>query len=486
MAEQTARMRAIDAVWLDAETGGPAVAVGSLVLAEGPPPTVEELRAGVGSRLDRMARLSERAVPSRGPVRRPRWEPVDVDLSYHVREQAVAAPADMGAIEDAVSAVLASPMDLDKPLWDMHLLTGLPVEQFGVVTRLHHAVADGAGSLLLLGHLFDLEPAGGTTLSEFFAAAVTQAAQAQSVSSPAGQESSTRAMLREAASRGGDLTLRALRKVILDPAEAARRTGQAVQQVGEEVSQTSAEVARRAAAVGTAFAPRTHALLSGDPGMHRHWRTTRVSLADVKRIRAGYGVTVNDVVMALTSGGYGALMQGRGQPTDSEFVKILIPVSTRAPHNFASNNQVTGLFIQLPVFGPAPERLRWIAEHINTLKDSGTAAAAKVLVDMLDIAPASIQTLVVRTDTPIPLWAVDSLVTNVPGPQFPLYLMGRRVNEQYPIIPLGRPLWCTIGVVSYDGMLEFGMGTGEGGAEAVLALQDGIQASLAELLDGLA
>jgi hypothetical protein len=191
MAEQTARMRAIDSYWLDAETGGPAVAVGSLVLAEGPPPTVEELRAGVGSRLDRMARLSERAVPSRGPVRRPRWEPVDVDLSYHVREQAVAAPADMGAIEDAVSAVLASPMDLDKPLWDMHLLTGLPVEQFGVVTRLHHAVADGAGSLLLLGHLFDLEPAGGTTLSEFFAAAVTQAAQAQSVSSPAGQESST-------------------------------------------------------------------------------------------------------------------------------------------------------------------------------------------------------------------------------------------------------------------------------------------------------
>jgi diacylglycerol O-acyltransferase len=211
-----------------------------------------------------------------------------------------------------------------------------------------------------------------------------------------------------------------------------------------------------------------------------------VSLADVKRIRATYGVTVDDVVMALTSGGYGALMRGRGQATDSEFVKILIPVSTRAPHDLAANNQVRALLIQLPVFGSALERLTWIADHISTLKDAGTAAATKVVLDMLDVAPARVQTLVVRSDMPIPEWAVDSLVTNVPGPQFPLYLMGRRVSEEYPIIPLRRPIWCSIGVLSYDGTLEFDMAAGDGGNEEVVALQDGIQASLAELLDGLA
>ena len=486
MADETTRMRAIDAVWLDAETGGPPIAIGSLVLAEGPAPTVDEVRAAVGARLDRMPRLSERPVPSRGPVRRPAWAPAEVDLSHHVHERAVDPPADIGAIEDAVSAVMVTPMDLDRPLWDVHVLTGLPSDTFGVVVRMHHAVADGTGSMLLMGQLFDLEPDGGTTLSDYFAHAAEQTAQTRPPDSPAQQEASKRAMVREAASRGGDLTLRALRKVVLDPAEAARRVGGAAQQVGEEISHVTAEAARRAEAVGAALAPRTHALLSGDPGSDRHWRTTRVSLADVKRIRAAYGVTVNDVVMALASGGYGSLMSRRGQATDAERVKIFIPVSTRAPHDFASNNQVTGLFIQLPVSGSALDRLQWISGHINTLKDTGTAAATKVVLDMLDAAPAGVQTLVVRSDTPIPEWAVDSLVTNVPGPQFALYLMGRRVSEQYPIIPLGRPLWCSIGVLSYDGALGFGMAAGDGGEEAMIALADGIQASLAELLDGLA
>ncbi len=486
MGDDTTRMRAIDAVWLDAETGGPPIAVGSLVLAQGPAPTVDEVRAGLASRLPRMPRLSERVVTSRGPVRRPTWAPAEVDLAHHVRELAVEAPADMAAIEDAVSAVMVTPMDLDKPLWDVHLLTGLAPDLFGVVVRLHHAVADGSGSMVLMGHLFDVEPDGGTTLSDYFVAASAQAAQSRAPQSPAEEDASKRAMVRDAASKGGDLTLRALRKVVLDPVEAARRVGGAAQQLGDDLSQMTAEAARTAGAVGATLAPRTHSLLSGDPRNDRHWRTTRVSLADVKRIRAAYGVTVNDVVMALASGGYGDLMRGRGQSTDDEFVKILIPVSTRAPHDFASNNQVTGLFIQLPVSGAAPQRLRWIAEHINTLKDAGTAAATKVLLDMLDVAPAGIQTLVVRSDTPVPEWAVDSLVTNVPGPQFPLYVMGRRVSANYPIIPLGRPLWCSIGVLSYDGLLEFGMAAGDGGAEAVVALADGIQASLAELLDGLA
>jgi diacylglycerol O-acyltransferase len=486
MADEATRMRAMDAVWLDAETGGPPIAVGSLVLAEGPAPTVDEVRAAVKARLDRMPRLSERAVPSRGPVRRPVWTAAEVDTSQHVREQAVQAPADMGAIEDAVSAIMVTPMDLDRPLWDVHMLTGLPDDQFAVVVRMHHAVADGTGSMLLMGHLFDLEPEGGTTLSDYFAAQALRPAPTRTPDSPAEQEASRRAMVREAASRGGDLTLRALRTVLIDPIEAARRVADAAQQLSDEVGHRTAEAARRVDAVGATIAPRTHPLLSGDPGTHRQWRTTRVSLADVKRIRAAYGVTVNDVVMALTSGGYGALMRGRGQATNSEFVKILIPVSTRAPQDLAANNQVSALLIQLPVFGSALERLTWIADHINTLKDAGTAPATKVVLDMLDVAPARVQTLVVRSDTPIPEWAVDSLVTNVPGPQFPLYLMGRRVREQYPIIPLRRPIWCSIGVLSYDGTLEFGMAAGDGGNEAVVALQDGIQASLAELLDGLA
>jgi len=136
----------------------------------------------------------------------------------------------------------------------------------------------------------------------------------------------------------------------------------------------------------------------------------------------------------------------------------------------------------LPVSGPAPERLEWIRTHINTVKQAGTAEALKVISDMLNVAPALIQTAAVSLNGVFPEWMLDTLVTNVPGPPFATYMMGRRVARSMPIVALGAPLWCAVAVGSYDGQLNFGISTGEGGETAAADICDGIRSTLEELL----
>lgn len=463
------RLRAVDTVWLDAERPGPSIAIGGVNEVDGPAPTIEEVRDFVASRIDRMPRLQQRLTHSSLRLRRPTWQPATADLAHHVQQIDVDEPGD-AALERAVARVMEKPLDFGRPLWDLHLVTGLPEGRFAMITRLHHAVADGLGSMVTLGHLIDTDPQGTTSLVDVFR---------QAEASPRPSARSSTETLMDAASRGGDLTLRALR-ASLSPARAASALADSVEDVS---SRAAGQVSRSATGIRAVAAPRIGSLVGGDPGQRRYWRTHQVSLSQVRTIRQAFGASVNDVVMTLVSGGYGTMMQRRGQDPTGRFLKVNIPVSLRAPGDLASNNQVTALFVQLPVSGPAVQRMRWIHSHINDVKDAKSAEAIKVIADMLDVAPALVQTVAVRLNGPFPEWALDTLVTNVPGPPFGVYVMGRHVRRMMPLVAVGRPLWCTIGVFSYDGRLTFGISTGEGGEQAGIDIRDGIEQMLHDLLD---
>jgi hypothetical protein len=142
----TQRLRAIDAVWLDAERPGPSLAIGGLAVCAGPAPELAQVREHIAGRLARMPRLNQRISSPRDPITRRTWVPTSVDVAEHVHHQPVAAPGDDEALDRAVSRIMELPMALDRPLWDMHLLTGLAGDRFAIVTRIHHAVADGQGS----------------------------------------------------------------------------------------------------------------------------------------------------------------------------------------------------------------------------------------------------------------------------------------------------------------------------------------------------
>jgi diacylglycerol O-acyltransferase len=465
------RLRSVDTLWLDAERPGPSIAIGSISEVEGPAPSVEELREFIASRIHKMPRLQQRLTHSSLRVKRPTWQEASADLTHHVREIHVDAPGD-ASLEKAVALVMETPLDFERPLWDAHLVTGLADGRFAIVTRMHHAVADGQGSVITLGHLIDTDPDGTTSLTDMLKRFVPVAEEKD-------EAGSSRPLLVDAAARGGDLMLRALRKS-LNPTEAAGSLGGSVDEVRRRASE---QLARSATGIRAVASPRIGSLIGGDPGQRRYWRTHQVAMSDVKTIRGAFDAKVNDVVMTLVSGGYGTMMERRGQDPSGQYIKVNIPVSIRAPGDLASNNKVTALFVQLPVSGPAVERMTWIRSHINDVKDAKTADALKVIVDMLNVAPALIQTAAVRINGPFPEWTLDTLVTNVPGPPFPVYMMGRHVRRMMPLVALGRPLWCSVAVVSYDGQLNFGISTGEGGEQAGIDIRDGIERTLQDLLD---
>jgi diacylglycerol O-acyltransferase len=463
------RLRAVDTLWLDSERPGPSIAIGSVIEVNGPAPTLDELRDFIDSRIHLMPRLQQQLTHSSLRLKRPTWEQTSADLTHHVQAIEVDAPGDDAALERAVAQIMETPLDFERPLWDVHLLTGLADGRYAIVTRMHHAVADGQGSIITLGHLLDTDPDGTTSLTDVFASVAP--------STPASGRPS-RSLVMDAASRGGDLSLRALR-ASLNPTQAASSL---VNSVDDARQRATEQVTRTATGIRAVASPRIGSLIGGDPGQRRYWRTHQVALSDVKTIRSAFGATVNDVVMTLVSGGFASMMERRGQDTTDQFLKVNIPVSVRAPGDMAANNQVTALFVQLPVSGPPVDRMKWIRSHINDVKEAKTGEALKLIVDMLNVAPALIQTAAVSINGAFPEWTLDTLVTNVPGPPFPLYHMGREVRRMMPLVALGRPLWCAIAVVSYDGQLTFGISTGEGGDQAAIDIRDGIDSMLHDLL----
>lgn len=442
------RMSTIDAVWTNAEGDGPPIAIGSLSVLDGPAPDLEELRALVAERIADAPRMRQRLAKDPLRLRQAGWEDTEVDLRWHVREWPVREPGDQAALEHAVTGLLRTPMHEDHPLWDMTVITGLADGSWGLVQRMHHSMADGQGSLLLTGRLVDASPSGGPTLTEALLAQMGTEAEPRSKGS--------RAFLAEAATKGGDLLLRALKTVT------------STEQLETLASQL----------------PQAPGLLAGDPGIERAWTQSIVPLSEVKQIRAALGGTVNDVVMALVSGGYRDLLQTLGKDPQDATVRVLVPVSLRSPGDLATNNQVGGLLVMLPLGGDTVTRFADIREHLDAVKEVSTPNLYSGFYAAVDATvPAFVQSLVVRTvGGKVGSLYAETLVTNVPGPSFPVYVAGRRARTMAPLIPLGEPLRITIGVVSYAGQLFFGITGGHGIEEDVHVVSRGIQAARADLL----
>lgn len=463
-----ARLSTIDAFWMNAEKEGPPFAIGALLVMEGPAPTLDEFRTLIAERTGTAERMRQRLESDPLRVRQAEWVPDAPDFGHHVREITVPAPGDQPALEEVVADIMGHPMARDRPLWDMTLILGLEDGNWAVVSRLHHTVADGQGSLMLTGRIIDADPEGTTSLTEALDALMAVGPQAGTHSTVSGST----ALVAEAAKRGGDLVVRALRT-----ATSASATAHAVGSAAGAVSRSAGALASQL--------PGPAGALAGAPGERRAWTTATVAMADVRRIRTALGGTVNDVVMCLMSGGYRCLLEDMGIDPDPRTVRVLVPVSLRSPGDLASNNQVSGLLVVLPLAGDAAARYADLCAHLDAVKDLGTVALAGPVFDSIDrTVPAFVQTLVVRAFTrPVGAAFSETLVTNVPGPPFPVYVAGRRTRVIAPIIPVGEPWRLNTGIFSYQGQLHFGITGGEGIEDAVHVVARGVHEALAELLE---
>jgi WS/DGAT/MGAT family acyltransferase len=454
------RLSSLDAGFLDLENDRQQMHVGSLLVFEGPVPAFEEFTAHLEACLDLVPRYRQRVQRMPLGLARPAWvDDPHFSLAYHLRHTAIPSPGGDGQLRALVSRVLSQRLDVDRPLWEMWLVEGLPEERWAIITKTHHAMIDGLAGNELMEIVLDRDrDAPRRTPTDW---------------RPSPQPS-----------RLG-LAVSGVSGIARLPVDIARAATSAVQGFSSPADAARAGAVRAfgLASVGRSAASPT-SVLNGPLGPHRRWGWARAELSDVKGVKDSAGCTVNDVVLAAIAGGFREYLQQRGEDVGSTTIRSLVPVSVRTEaHEGRLGNQVTGMFADLPVAVADPrERLDAVARQMGHLKRSGQAVGVDAMLSAADFVPATLMTLGARVYARTGQRVINTVTTNIPGPQYPIYLLGRRMLEMFPYIPVAQGVRISIGIMSYDGNVAIGV-TGDYDAVPDLdVLCTAIEDSLSELV----
>ncbi len=437
------RLSALDASFYSREDSSTPMHVGSLAIIRKPRGgfTYEELLALVESRLPQVPRYRQKVKEIGFGLARPVWlDDVDFDVTYHIRRSALPSPGSDGQLQDLVARLTSRPLDRSRPLWEMYLVEGLSKNRLAIYTKTHQALVDGQSALELGQVMFDR-----TARTPDFG---------EDIWVP-GHEPSTNELIAGAVSewlaRPG-ARLEAVRTAVAD---AASLTGE-IGELGERMVKVV-----RTAARGTA--PRGP--LNQRVSRSRRFSVVTTKLADYRRVRAKYDCDVNDVVLAVIAGALRNWLMSRGEPvTTASTIRAIVPMSVYRDGDLdvlaegAATTEVSPFLVDLPVGeGNAVVRLSQIAHATES------HSAAFSLVDVPNMAalsgfvPPTLHALAARVATTLPNRLFNLLVTNVPGPQAPMYLGGARLAEIYPVPPLLRNQVLSIGLTSYNGVVYYGI-----------------------------
>jgi diacylglycerol O-acyltransferase len=361
---------------------------------------------------------------------RPTWiDDPHFNFDYHVRRTALPHPGGEQELRTLVGRVMSQQLDRTKPLWELWVAEGLEDGRWALISKTHHCMVDGVSATDLLSVLLSDE---------------------RDPPPPA-----TDPWRPEPEPNPAELVAHALAQRAASPYE-GMRTALAAVRGPRRVGRDALEVGRGLINLRPAVAPGPQTSLNGP---HRTWDWARSELAEIKAIRQAHGGTVNDVVLTAITGGFRELLLARGEPVQDRTIRTLVPVSVRAQHERGTyNNKVSAMFAELPVGIEHPVgRLNAVRAQMERLKRSGQAVAAERLTALSGFAPAMLLALGGRVGSRIPQRAVNTVTTNVPGPQHSLYLCGRRMLEAFPFVPLGGSVRVGVAIFSYDGAVNFGV-----------------------------
>lgn len=417
-----------------AERGPIHVHVGATIIVEGPPPAFDELLSHVDRRLALVPRFRRKVTPTPLNLSNPEWTPDErFDLAWHVRRAALPSPGGIAELRELAGRIFSEPLDFTRPLWQLYLVEGLEGGRHAYVNKTHHALVDGAAAVDVAAVILDVDPegaeieipddepgdAGAGTLDVRLARAV-----------------SDRIRQPLAAARG------AMRETIATPRSSATRVVK------------TAESFARLAATGPA-APRT--FFNSEIGRDRRIGLLETELAAIKAMRGATEATVNDVILAVSTGALRRWFERRDEPLPEQLV-ALVPMSVRRPGDEAElGNRLATLLVALPVGeSDAARRLELIHVETTRLKASEQARAASLVIEATGWTPPTINRVLADMIARPLSWNV--VISNVPGPQIPLYLLGRRLVAIHPFVPLSPQNHAlSIGVLSYDGRVCFGL-----------------------------
>ena len=430
------RLTAVDASFLHQEGPSSHMHVGGLTLLEGPPPAHEEFLEQIRRRLHLVPRYRHKLAHTHTALDsgRPVWvDDPSFNLEYHVRHTALPAPGDWEQLCSLTARIFSQQLDRSKPLWEMWLVEGLEDDRFALISKTHHSLIDGIAGIDLATVLFDLSPE---------PPPVRHSGRAWQPH----REPSTLELL-AAGARGA---LRAGVELAAGAADALAHPDHALANA-REAAEGVGEI------VWAVLNPAPPTPLNVDIGPHRRFVGVGSALDDFKLVKKAFGCTVNDVVLATVAGALREFLISRGVRTEGLEMRALVPVSVRAEDEHQQlGNRIVVMRGPLPVYMPDPlQRLRFVKHEMDGLKESKQALGAEVIAGAQNFAPPTILAQASRLNFSTRLF--NLIVTNVPGPQFPLYVLGRKMLEVYPVAFLPQRHALAIAIMSYNGQMNFGL-----------------------------
>jgi diacylglycerol O-acyltransferase / wax synthase len=378
------------------------------------------------------------------------------DLDYHVRHTALPRPGSDEDLKRLAGRILSQPLDRDRPLWEIWIIEGLAGDRFALLNKVHHCMVDGASGVNLMTLLFRTDTDDTIPPADAWF--------------PRPHPSGVRLALDEVIERS-----RAPLEIWRDLGSALRDPGKALRSARE-----------RAVSVGEAL--RTGFHLPSDTGLNRpigphrrvEWRV--FDLAEIKSLARRLGGTVNDVVLTMVTGSVRRFLSRRREPLEEIDYRVVIPVNMRsASGDPGVANRVSAFFLSLPVAEPDPvKRFQAVHEETVRLKASRAADGIDFFTQLVERSGSTWLTqLGVRLAARVQPY--NQTVSNVPGPRFPLYVLGARLLELYPLPPLFERQGLATAVLSYDGRVCWGLVADRDGVPDLAAMAEDVEAALEEL-----
>jgi diacylglycerol O-acyltransferase len=453
------RLTRLDASFLYLEEPDTPMHVGGMLILEALPGGVDALADLVEARLPLVPRYRQRVAVVPGHLANPVWvDDPEFDIAYHVRRNGLPRPGTEAQLLDLVSRLTSRPLDRTRPLWEMYLVDGLSHGRVAVVTKTHPALVDGLSAIDIGQVLLDVEP-----------------------DAPAPEPVEWRP---ERPPTGTQLLWDALD-------EYARRPSAIVDTARAAVTDVRATAGRLTGVAGGLLRTARKTMLAAPPsplnataGRQRRVAVARAELDDIKKIRKAHGGTVNDVLLTVVTGSLREWLLSRGEPVVAgTSVRALVPVSMQ-DEDAVAGNRVSSYLVDLPVGEPNPRvRLTRLSYAMRGIALHGQSVGADSLIALTGFAPPTLHALGARAARGLSRRLFNLVVTNVPGPQFPLYAAGSRMLEVFPVVPLARGQGLSIGMTSYDGRVYFGLNADRDSVGDVDVLADLIEQEVGQLVE---
>ena len=424
------RLTGLDASFLALEKDGAHMHVGSVLVFEGPTPDYDDFVHHIERGLHLVPRYRQKlAFPPLG-VSRPMWvDDPHFNAGYHIRHTALPPPAGDDELRRLAGRVFSQQLDREKPLWEIWLVDGLADGRFALICKTHHALVDGISGVDILTVLFDLEP------------------------DPPEPEPGPTWAPRPPPS-GAEMLAESVAERVVAPIKLVRDALSHPDRAGAEAGKAAAGLASQLAA-GIAGAPPSP--LNTQIGPHRRFAWVEADLSTFKATKDALGGTINDAVLTVVAGALRAHLIRHGRDPEGQELKAMVPISVRADEaRGALGNQVAAMYAPLPVGLDDPvERYRFVHAAMAGLKESGQAVGAQAITRLADAAAPTVLDQAARLQSRQRFFNLT--VTNVPGPQIPIYVMGRKLEAFFPQVPLVLNTALGIAIMSYDGRLYFGL-----------------------------